>query len=151
MKLQTIVIISAILLASGCSKFLDENLQGKYSNTTFYKTAEHALLATNACYEPLAFKTIENNIWVFGDVASDDAIKGGNPGDQSEISFIENFETTADNGYIGTIWEHYYNGISRCNEVIPNVQTIEMEMSLQEQYISEAQFLRAYYYFQLVT
>ena len=150
MKLKTIVIISAIVFASGCSEFLDENLQGRYSNATFYKTAEHALLATNACYEPLAFKTIENNIWVFGDVASDDATKGGIPGDQSEISFIENFETTADNGYVEAIWVHYYDGISRCNEAISKIPEIEMDEEIKNTYVSEVKFLRAYYYFQLV-
>ncbi len=150
MKLKVFIIIAGIAITSGCSKFLDENLQGKYSSATFYKTAEHALLACNACYEPLAFTSIENNIWVFGDVASDDAVKGGNPGDQSEISFIEQFETNSDNGYIVSIWEHYYNGISRTNEAIYNIPNIDMDATLQKQYIAEAQFLRAYYYFQLV-
>ena len=134
----------------GCSNFLDENIQGKYSTLTFYKTAEHALLAINSCYEPLAFSSIENSIWVFGDVASDDATKGGIPGDQSEISFIENFETTADNGYVEAIWEHYYNGISRTNEVISNIPGIDMEKNIKMKYVAEAKFLRAYYYFQLV-
>ncbi len=150
MKLRSVIIISGFAFLMGCSDFLDEDIQGKYSSATFYKTAEHALLATNACYEPLAFTSIENNIWVFGDVASDDATKGGIPGDQSEISFIENFETTADNGYVEAIWRHYYNGISRCNEVISKVPGIDMDAVLGNKYVSEARFLRAYYYFQLV-
>lgn len=150
MKFRSLIIISGLIFTLGCSDFLNEDIQGKYSSSTFYKTAEHALLATNACYEPLAFTSIENNIWVFGDVASDDATKGGIPGDQSEISFIENFETTADNGYVEAIWEHYYNGISRCNEVISKVPGIEMDENLKNKYVSETRFLRAYYYFQLV-
>ncbi len=150
MKLRSLIILSGLTITLGCSDFLDEDMQGKYSSATFYKTAEHALLATNACYEPLAFTSIENSIWVFGDVASDDAIKGGIPGDQSEISFIENFETTADNGYVEAIWKHYYNGISRCNEVISKVPEIDMDAISQNKYVSEARFLRAYYYFQLV-
>lgn len=150
MKLRSLIIIYGLISILGCSNFLDEDIQGKYSTLTFYKTAEHALLAINACYEPLAFTSIENNIWVFGDVASDDATKGGIPGDQSEISFIENFETNPDNGYVEAIWEHYYNGISRTNEVISNVPGIDMDDILKKKYVAEANFLRAYYYFQLV-
>ncbi|MCD6347862.1 MAG: RagB/SusD family nutrient uptake outer membrane protein [Bacteroidales bacterium] len=148
--MKSLIIISGLVFTLGCSDFLTEDIQGKYSTSTFYKTAEHALLATNACYEPLAFTSIENNIWVFGDVASDDATKGGIPGDQSEISFIENFETNPDNGFVEAIWEHYYNGIARCNEVISKVPGIDMDMVLLNSYVAEAKFLRAYYYFQLV-
>ncbi len=150
MKLKSLIIISGLVFSPGCTDFLEEDLQGIYSSSTFYKTAEHAFLATTACYEPLAFTTIDNNIWVFGDIASDDATKGGIPGDQSEISFIENFQTTADNGFVEAIWEHYYNGISRTNEAISNIPGIDMDKNLKNKYLSEIKFLRAYYYFQLV-
>lgn len=150
MKLKVLIIFLGLSLSMACSDFLDEDLQGVYSGSTFYKTSEHALLGINACYEPLAFKSIENNIWVYGDVASDDAIKGGNPGDQSEITFIDNFDTNADNGYIVSIWQHYYTGIARANDAIFNIPNIDMEESLKNQYVAEAKFLRAYYYFQLV-
>ncbi len=150
MKFKLLIILSGLSISFGCSDFLNEDLQGVYSGTTFYKTGEHALLAINACYEPLAFKSIKNNIWVFGDVASDDAVKGGNPGDQGEISFIDNFETNSDNGYIVSIWEHFYNGIARTNEAIANIPSIDMDETLKNQYLAEGKFLRAYYYFQLV-
>jgi hypothetical protein len=151
MKLKKIMLLMIGFLGFlGCTEFLDEDMQGTYSSGTFYKTPEHALLAVNACYEPLAFKTIENCLWVFGDVASDDATKGGNPGDQSEISFIDNFEITADNGYIEFIWQHYYEGIARTNKVIANVPLISMDEGLKKQYIAETKFLRAFYYFNLV-
>lgn len=150
MKAKYLSVITALALVGGCSEFLDENMQGRYSSATFYKTAEHAYLAVNACYEPLAFKSSENNLWVFGDVASDDATKGGNPGDQSEISFIENFEATTDNGFLGACWEHYYDGIARTNEVIGKVPGIDMDVVLRNRYVAEARFLRAMYYFILV-
>ena len=150
MKLKSLIIISGLVFSLGCTDFLDEDLQGIYSSSTFYKTAEHAFLATTACYESLAFTTIDNNIWVFGDIASDDATKGGIPGDQSEISFIENFQTTADNGFVEAIWEHYYNGISRTNEALSNIPGIDMDKNLKNKYLSEIKFLRAYYYFHLL-
>ncbi len=145
-----LLIIAIGILFAGCNDFLNESMQGKYSSSTFYKTAEHARLAVTACYEPLAFKSIENNIWVFGDVASDDAVKGGNPGDQSEITYIDQFTVATDNGFLINSWEHYFNGIARTNEVIAKVPLIDMDPDLRDRYVGEALFLRAYYYFNLV-
>lgn len=147
MKLRILLIMLVFLM--GCNDFLDENLQGIYTSATFYKTDDHAMLAITAAYQPMTFNNIRNPLWVFGDVASDDAIKGGNPGDQSEIEFIEQFSYTRDNGFLGHIWMTYYEGISRSNDVIhrlgPNVSE-----NLKNRLQAEAKFLRAYYYFHLV-
>src|SRR5687768_1110360 len=76
---------------NGCSDFLQEDLQGTYSNATFYKTEAHALLALTGVYNSASFVSTDNDLWVFGDVASDDATKGGLAGDQSDIQFIDEF------------------------------------------------------------
>ncbi len=139
-----------LFISFACSDFLDEDLQGVYSSDTFYKTKEQAISALNATYEIMAFTTINNCLWVFGDVASDDAIKGGNPGDQSEIEFIDAFETMPANGFVENIWQHYFAGITRANNVIYYVPDIQMDTDLKSRIIGEAKFLRAYFYFNLV-
>ncbi|TAJ12531.1 RagB/SusD family nutrient uptake outer membrane protein [Marinilabiliaceae bacterium JC017] len=151
MKNKFIILLIAVSSAlNGCSEFLDEDLQGDYSSSTFFKTKEHAQLAINGAYQPASFTSVANALWVFGDVASDDATKGGNPGDQSEIQFIEEFNITPDNGYLEAIWRHYYEGVTRCNDVICYVPAIEMDEDLQKRIVGEGKFLRAYYYFHLV-
>ncbi len=146
------ILIALVLLPVfiSCEDFLDEDLQGVYSSKTFYETPEQAITAVNATYVPASFREINNCLWVFGDVASDDAIKGGNPGDQSEIEFIDDFSVTPDNGFVEFIWQHYYEGISRANQVILNVPKINMNDDLRNRIVGEAKFLRAYYYFHLV-
>jgi hypothetical protein len=124
-------------------------MQGVYSNETFFKTPEHAILSLNSVYNICAFNNTKNCLWVFGDVASDDAIKGGNPGDQSEIEFIDQFSHTRDNGYINNIWQWYYEGIARANDVITYVPNITMDENQKTRIIAEAKFLRAYFYFNL--
>jgi starch-binding outer membrane protein, SusD/RagB family len=146
---KIIVFISIILLISGCAKFLDEEMQGIYTSSTFFKTDDHATLALTAAYQPMTFTSIQNPLWVFGDVASDDAIKGGNPGDQSEIEFIEEFSYTRDNGFLLNIWRRYYEGISRANDVIHRLGP-DVTPALRDRFVAEAKFLRAYYYFHLV-
>jgi len=143
------ILIASTIVFMGCTNFLDEEMQGIYTSTTFFNTNEHAQLALTAAYQPISFTSIRNPLWVFGDVASDDAIKGGIPGDQSEIEFIEQFTYTRDNGFLEYIWQRYYEGISRSNDVInrlgPNVSS-----AIKESVVAEAKFLRAYYYFHLV-
>lgn len=143
-------LISCLIISfSSCEKLLDVELQGDYTNATFYQTEEHAILAINSTYQLCSFTTSENNLWVFGDVASDDAVKGGDPGDRSDIAYINDFVHNPDNGEIELIWKHYYEGIVRANNVTSYVPNISMNEETKEQIVAEAKFLRAYYYFHL--
>ena len=149
MKKILIISIAIFTLGTSCKKFLDETPQGPYPASEFFQTEAHAKLAINACYELLSFANSDNRLWVVSDVVSDDAAKGGFPGDQADIELIDNFQISADNGNIETIWGIYYEGVSRCNNVIKNVPDIDMDESLKNRILGEAFFLRGYYYFQL--
>ena len=151
--MKTIIkILSAfvLVLSSSCSDFLDEDLQGTYSNATFYKTEAHAFLAIAGIYNAAAFVSTDNKLWVFGDVASDDATKGGGAGDQSDIQFIDEFNYSRSNGVIDRIWKRYYEGISRANYLLYYGSGIDMDEDLRSRILGEAKFLRAYFYFNLV-
>ena len=139
-----------VLSLTSCENMLDVDLQGEYTNNTFYQTKEHAIFAINSTYQIASFSSTANNLWVFGDVASDDAVKGGNSGDLSDITYINDFNVNSDNGQIESIWKHYYEGIIRANNVTSYVPDIEMDETLKQQIVGEAKFLRAYYYFHLV-
>ena len=143
-------ILLTFFIVTGCSDQLEADIQGIYTDASFYKTEQHALFAINATYEITAFKTADNSLWVFGDIASDDALKGGNAGDQSEITSIDDFTLNRDNGFILSVWKHYFEGVTRANKVLYYVPLIEMNEELKNQIIGEAYFLRAYFYFHLV-
>lgn len=151
MKFKRILQITPfILMISACSDFLNEELKGTYSNATFYKTEKHALLAINGVYNTVSFVSTDNALWVFGDVVSDDAVKGGLAGDQSDIQFLEEFNYSSNNGYIEKIWKRYYEGISRANYLLYYGPSIQMDEGLKNRILGEAKFLRAYLYFNLV-
>jgi hypothetical protein len=134
----------------GCQKFLNEELQGERSDQQFYKTANDAELALTGIYNVLSFANSDNRIWVFGDVASDDAAKGGIPGDQADIGLIDDFNVSTDNGNLETVWVVYYEGISRANKLLDNIDGINMGVERRNQIKGEAKFLRAYFYYWLV-
>ena len=151
MKRIFISIVSlGLFVMAGCSDFLNEELKGSYTTENFYKTEQHAQLAITGVYNIAAFVSTNNALWVFGDVASDDAIKGGNPGDQSDVEFIDQFAYSRNNGMLEKIWVHYYEGITRANYLLYYGNNIDMDAALRARILGEAKFLRAYFYFNLV-
>jgi starch-binding outer membrane protein, SusD/RagB family len=147
---NALLFLLLFLSIAGCKKYITKNLVGQYPESEYYTTQAQALLAINASYQPLAFTTSNGNrMWVFGDVASDDAATGGNPGDQADIEFIDQFNINSTNGNLASIWALLYDGITRCNLVLAKVPSIQMDTELQSRILAEAKFLRAYYYFEL--
>jgi len=121
------VLLLMLSSIAGCKKFLTKEIVGDYPETAFYKTQAQAILAINAAYQPLSFSSARNSLWVFGDVASDDAEKGGDPGDQADIGLIDALNITPINGNLENMWANLYEGVSRCNIVLTKVPPISMD------------------------
>lgn len=149
-KAGSILLISLLLVMSSCEKFLTEDLKGEFSTNTFYKNDIQALQALTGVYHAISFTNSDNVLWVFGDVASDDAVKGGFGGDQTEITYIDEFNANSSNGMIKIYWTCVYDAIAQANNVIANVPAVPMDEALRNRIIGEAKFIRAYSYFNLV-
>ncbi|MEO6166366.1 MAG: RagB/SusD family nutrient uptake outer membrane protein [Chitinophagales bacterium] len=154
--LKSAFIALAFISVTGCKKFLTTEVLGVYPESEFYTTQEQALQAITAAYQLLSYPSsfqgvgVQNRSWVFGDVASDDAAKGGVAGDQADIGLIDDFNITPLNGNLENEWARLYEGITRCNIVLDKIPAIEMDEELKIRILAEAKFLRAYYYFDLV-
>lgn len=140
----------SLLTFSSCEDFLDEKVKNQETSETIFETPEKANSALTGVYNSLNFTTSSNMIWVFGDVASDDAVKGGSVSDQSSIDLIESFNVKADNGILLTYWTFAYEGINRANNVINGTYGSSVNDDTKSQIIAQAKFIRAYYYFNLV-
>jgi hypothetical protein len=149
MNLYFILLAGILLVFPGCEKYLEQQPQGTYPVSAFFQTEEHAKLAITSCYQQISFSDSKNRSWVFSEVASDDAVKGGFPGDQADIGLIDDFLIFADNGNGETTWAIFYEGVARCNLVLRHVPDIEMNKALQDRILGEAYFLRGYFYLQL--
>lgn len=140
-----LAIITIAILAVSCN-FLDEDLKGGYTSENYYTSSSKAEMAVNAVYNSL----YNNILWMFGDVASDDSVKGGDAGDQPQINEINDLNATTDNGSLNTFWSDTYETISRANNVIEYVGEMGIDSKLKDRLVGEAKFLRAYSYFNLV-
>jgi starch-binding outer membrane protein, SusD/RagB family len=94
------------------------------------------------------FATAASN-WVFGGVASDDAYKGSDPGDQADIVSIETYSANSSNPYFNDKWRHLYDAVQRSNDVLRVMATVEGLSDAEKAVIEgEAKFLRAHYHFE---
>lgn len=88
--------------------------------------------------------------WVYGSVASDDAYKGTDAGDQPPISFIEAHNIQPDNIYFRGKWRGMYDGIARANDVLQLLPEVtDMTDAEKTAVRAEAKFLRGHYHFEL--
>lgn len=88
--------------------------------------------------------TVEN--WAFN-LASDDALKGTDAGDQPEQSFIEAYDYQSFNGHITNRWRSLFKGVARTNDVIDAANAVEgIADDKKVQIIAEATFLRALFH-----
>lgn len=160
MKTQYINILAAVALGlslTGCNDWLGEDSPGSTKLEDFFTTGETCIQTVNACYSPLAWEYNRTyySEWYFGDIASDDALKGGqNIGDGADAYDIDNFKTNASNTIVLDYWRAKYMGIARCNLALQEIAKYEPDETLSESrrdcILGEAYFLRAFYYFQLV-
>ncbi|MDB4129847.1 RagB/SusD family nutrient uptake outer membrane protein [Flavobacteriaceae bacterium] len=88
--------------------------------------------------------------WIFGSIASDNAVKGTDAGDQPEHSFIEAYDFTTFNDHIKDKWRSVYWGMARANEVIDAVAEAAegddpVDSARAAVIIAEARFLRGFH------
>ena len=87
--------------------------------------------------------------WIYGSVASDDAYKGSDVGDQAQITTIERYIGQADIGAYNDKWITVYDGVSRSNDALRLiVKATDMNEAEKMQASAEARFLRGWYHFE---
>lgn len=89
--------------------------------------------------------------WIWGDVASDDATKGSELGDQSTIVPIEDYTVAPSNNYVASKWKFNYAGIGRANDVLKIMSKCNPALSVSTQASIRAQvlFIRGFIHFEL--
>lgn len=146
-----------VLPLTGCNDWLAEKQPGKTELDDFYVAGEACVQTVNGCYAPLAweYNSTYFSEWFIGDIASDDALKGGqNVADGADAYDIDNFKTNANNGIVLDYYRAKYQGIIRCNLALDKVSAYFPDETLsqekKDQLLGQVYFLRALYYFQLV-
>lgn len=151
LKYIILILLPLAFMQSSCSDFLQTDLQGQLTQSSFPQTADDALLATNAVYASIRNWYYNSGGYPILDIMSDDARKGSNVNDQlPTVGPYDNFTITPSQDGLDRWWASLYEGIKRANVVIEKVPAISMDSTLKTRYIAEARFLRGLFYFDLV-
>ena len=154
MKRSLIYLFIGIVALSSCSEeFLNVYPQTSVSSETFYKTKDHFDQALIGSYEKL--RSIAVRGFFMDEMRSDNAFYTMYSGDRGPymstevIALFLDDETTG--SWISDRYNENYSGISRLNTILSRLEGAELTGEQKNAVKAEASFLRAFYYFDLVT
>lgn len=152
MKNKWIYTILLLLVLGSCNPgFIDKPELAVQTTDNFYKTQEDALKAVTATYNYFQSYDFEVHQFEFGNIASDDAEKGGeSDNDRPFVKDLEFFRTRSDNLSCRGLWNICYTAIYQTNNTIFHIEQIQMDEQLKERLIGEVRFIRADFYFHLI-
>ena len=151
----------ATLSLSSCNDWLTEETPGTTKVSELFTSLSTAEAVVNAAYVPMTweFGTTYYPEWYFGDIVSDDALKGGQDiNDGADLRELENFKANSDNEILLEYYRAQWQGIQRANLAIDEIPTTRIETEgdeaekqakYRDRYLGEAYFLRGFYYFRL--
>lgn len=154
MKISNIVMgVAFSCLTISCDDFIEVAPSGVLNDEIAYSSPEEMVTAAYAmlgnCWYTYPF-----NLWPYGDVSSDDCLKGGSGTTDTGYHPMEIWSTlTATPGELDELWYRLYCNISRCNRALISLDQYGDEKLGQTAAIrrGEVKFLRAHFYFKLVT
>src|SRR4051812_26867715 len=107
----TIICLSALMLGSGCKKFLTQEVPGAYPEQDFYKTDADATQAVFGVYDMMQAHYNNNwaSIYMIKTLLSDESNAGGSDaGDQPGYQTLDNFNFDATNDKVRDAWRMCY-------------------------------------------
>lgn len=153
--MKKILYLLFLSVLSSCSgDFLRNYPVTSLNEGNFYQTESQYILLANGCYVPMRDYEKEEH-WVISEVASDNGSFQYNPTGSSSYprQDIDEFLATSSNENYAGFWKDSYNGITRCNKLLSEMDRPGVswsKASYKERCSGEALFLRALYYFNLV-
>ncbi|MBD5295622.1 MAG: RagB/SusD family nutrient uptake outer membrane protein [Bacteroides sp.] len=145
--------IATFGLAS-CNDFIDVPPTGVIDGDLAYsepdKMVNSAYASLGDCWFSYPF-----NLWPYGDLSSDDCVKGGGGTTDTGYHPMEIWSTlTSTPGELDELWYRLYCNVSRCNRALVALEEHGVEELGEEtakRRVGEVHFLRGHSYFKLLT
>lgn len=155
MKFLNIIAAASIMIgATSCNDFIDVPPTGVIDGNLAYSEPDKMV---NAAYASLGdcWYTYPFNLWPYGDLSSDDCLKGGGGTTDTGYHPMEIWSTlTSTPGELDELWYRLYCNISRCNRALVALEQYGVEKLGEKkaaQRVGEVHFLRGHSYFKLLT
>lgn len=154
MAMAALMAGASLLSFSSCNDFLDYHPTAvvdedkAFSDPNSMTTAAYAALGNDWYQYPF-------NLWPYGDLTSDDCLKGGGGTTDTDYHALEVWSSlTPTLGPLDELWYRLYVSISRCNRALLSLEQHGEEKLGKEvaaQRAAEVRFLRAHFYYKLVS
>ena len=158
-NLSVLCILCSVLSLTGCKDYLTEIEPGTTLLSDYFTSTAAAQENLVGCYVPLMweYNATYCSEWFIGDIASDDALKGGgSTTDMADAYDFENWRTESNSTLLHDFYIAQFQGIARCNLSIKYITNMpvgidaDFTQSMKNRLLGEAYYLRAYYYFRLL-
>ncbi len=138
---------------AACNKLLDVKPVTFTSGSNYYETEQQVKTAVNGAYSILQTLNTSGNFWIFAEVRADNTTYQYNPNNRCCITReqTDEFLNTSTDRYTENVWTVIFNGIQQTNVILNRIEGAAFsDITKKNQFIGEAKFLRALFYFNLV-
>ncbi len=150
MKFKYITIAGCLLfgnMLTSCSdSFFEQYPSNNITEGNFYQTDDDFNQGVRSCYYKL--KTMNSFFITEMAYRSDEASLLAMTTSTQDRYDMDHFQDVPSNGILSDVWNAWYNGVYRCNDVLDHMGGKE-SLPNYRQYRGEALFLRSWYYFNL--
>ncbi|WP_345955578.1 RagB/SusD family nutrient uptake outer membrane protein [Mucilaginibacter sp. PAMB04168] len=146
-----------IFMSTSCRKYEEQPKDWFTKEMAFDSTDKNGIVAGYVLnniytYIPDGFARVNGE---FLDAATDDAVPSRYNTQveyftRGTVTAQNNPEENTGNGYTLTFWANCYSGIRRANLFLANINKVPVTAQTKQYWISEARFLRAYFYWELL-
>ena len=151
-KVLLLVAASAVGVIVACNKKLDVTDQNNPTTNSYFKTASELQQGVNAAYSSLRSGELVGREWFFThDMRGAETDAGGAQLEAPRAELLKQATPSASNAVMTNVWNGTYQMINRANLVIAQAPNVTDNTAARDVTVGEAEFLRAWAYFELVT
>ena len=152
MKMLVSAIILCIVSIVACDKKLDVLDQNNPTTESYFKTAVELQNGVNAVYSSLRAGNLVGREWFFThDMRGSETAPGGAQLEAPRAELLKQPSPSPSNAVMTSVWNGCYQMINRANLVISKAPDVTDNVALRDVTVGEAEFLRAWAYFELVS
>jgi len=146
----TIILIIAVIFA--CNKKLNVIDQNNPTTESYFKTAAELQNGVNAIYSTLRSGNLVGREWFFvHDMRGSETSAGGAQLEAPRAELLTQPSPSPSNAVMTSVWNGCYQMINRANLVLSKAPDITDDVALRDVSVGEAEFLRAWAYFELAS
>ncbi|HEX5025871.1 MAG TPA: RagB/SusD family nutrient uptake outer membrane protein [Agriterribacter sp.] len=148
-------IIAVILVATSimaCNDKLEVFDQNNPTPESYFKTAGELQNGVNAIYSTLRSANLVGREWFFThDMRGGECASGGAQLEAPRAELLKEPSPAPSNAVMSSVWTGCYQMINRANLVLAKAPDVTDNAALRDRLVGEAEFLRAWAYFELVS